>query len=103
MIGMDACHEAHHWAQQLTRLGPEYEKRAHPRDGIGLVIRADQDTATSERGIVALTNKMVLTIWAMLAHDRSSPKDYVSVKPAWAVRVRLEDQRLTQGERRKIA
>jgi len=32
--------------------------------------------------IVALANKMARTIWAVLAHDRSYRKDYVSVKPA---------------------
>jgi transposase len=32
--------------------------------------------------IVALANKMARTIWAVLAHDRSYQKDYMSVKPA---------------------
>ncbi|MEX3941142.1 IS110 family transposase [Paraburkholderia sp. BR10937] len=32
--------------------------------------------------IVALANKMARTIWAVLAHDRSYQKDYVSAKPA---------------------
>lgn len=31
--------------------------------------------------IVALANKMVRTIWAVLAHDRAYLKEYVSVKP----------------------
>lgn len=30
---------------------------------------------------VALANKMVRTIWAMLAHERQYQKNYVSVKP----------------------
>lgn len=32
--------------------------------------------------IVALANKMARTIWAVLAHERTYQKDYVSVKPA---------------------
>jgi transposase len=31
---------------------------------------------------VALANKMARTIWALLAHDRSYDRSYVSVKPA---------------------
>ncbi len=36
--------------------------------------------------IVALANKTARTIWALLAHSRLYQKDYVSVKPASAVR-----------------
>jgi len=32
--------------------------------------------------IVALANKMARTIWAVLCHDRSYQKDYVSMRPA---------------------
>ncbi|MCX8566010.1 MAG: Transposase [Glomeribacter sp. 1016415] len=32
--------------------------------------------------VVALANKMARTIWALLAHNQSYQKDYVSVKPA---------------------
>ncbi|AQV98712.1 hypothetical protein BJN34_33070 [Cupriavidus necator] len=31
---------------------------------------------------VALANKTVRTIWALLAHDRAYDRDYVSVRPA---------------------
>jgi hypothetical protein len=31
---------------------------------------------------VALANKMARTIWALLAHDRTYERSYVSVKPA---------------------
>ncbi|MFS8978870.1 IS110 family transposase, partial [Cupriavidus necator] len=31
---------------------------------------------------VALANKTVRTIWALLAHDRTYDRDYVSVRPA---------------------
>jgi len=32
--------------------------------------------------VVAQTNQIARTIWAILAHDRQYDKDHVSVKPA---------------------
>jgi hypothetical protein len=31
---------------------------------------------------VAMANKTVRTVWALLAHDRTYDRDYVSVRPA---------------------
>ena len=45
--------------------------------------------------IVALTNKMARTIWAVLAHDRAYAKDHVSLRPHASARGSYVKRNLT--------